>query len=90
MTSLTFKTLQQWLDWQETLHPSEIDLGLGRVNQVLQLLLPQCFDGSASKFPFKVITVAGTNGKGSTVSMLEAIYNQAGYKVGCYTSPHIP
>lgn len=89
MPAQTFKTIQDWLNWQETLHPSEIDLGLERVQLVLERLLPQCFESYNGKFPFTVITIAGTNGKGSTVAMLEAILNEAGYRVGCYTSPHL-
>lgn len=83
------KTLQDWLNWQETLHPSEIDLGLERVAQVLKKLLPDCYESSQARFPFTVITIAGTNGKGSTVAMLEAILCEAGYRVGSYTSPHL-
>ena len=77
-----FSSLQDWLEWQETLHPSSIDLGLQRVEQVADYL--QC------RVPAKVlISVAGTNGKGSSVAMLEAILLRAGYRVGCYTSPHM-
>ncbi len=84
------KSLKQWLDWQESLHPSEIDLGLDRVEQVLHRLLPACFDLKAKdNYPFTVITIAGTNGKGSTVAMLESILTEAGYRVGSYTSPHL-
>ncbi|SFG81596.1 bifunctional tetrahydrofolate synthase/dihydrofolate synthase [Neptunomonas qingdaonensis] len=75
-------TLEQWLGWMEKNHPVAIDLGLGRVQQVFTRL----------DLDFRqvcVITVAGTNGKGSTVSMLDAIYRQAGYKTACYTSPHL-
>ena len=79
---MRFNTLQQWLDWQESLHLSEIELGLERVGQVYQCLHSQAF-------PIPVITVAGTNGKGSSVAMLESIYSQAGYRVGSYTSPHL-
>lgn len=74
--------LTEWLAWQETLHVASIDLGLERVSQVaarMQLLKPE----------FPVITVAGTNGKGSTVALLTAILESAGYQVGSYTSPHI-
>jgi len=77
-----FDSLPAWLAWQETLHPEKIDLGLERVAAVadrLGLLQPDhC-----------VITVAGTNGKGSSVALLDAILRAAGYRVGCYTSPHI-
>lgn len=80
--TMRFDTLADWLRWQETLHPREIDLGLERVGEVagrLDLLQPTC----------PVITVAGTNGKGSTLACLEAIYAQAGYRTGLYTSPHL-
>ncbi|WP_415903909.1 bifunctional tetrahydrofolate synthase/dihydrofolate synthase [Neptuniibacter sp. QD48_55] len=73
--------LSEWLSWMEQCHPSEIELGLGRVSQVAEKLK---IDLSASN----VVTVAGTNGKGSTISYLNSIYQQAGYSVGCYTSPH--
>lgn len=76
-------TLQEWLRWQESLHPKSIDLGLARVRQVHEAL------GHAATPPFVTITVAGTNGKGSTVAFLEAIYLAAGYRVGTYTSPHL-
>jgi dihydrofolate synthase/folylpolyglutamate synthase len=77
-----FNSLVDWLTWQETLHPRKIDLGLDRVATVaerLQLLTPD----------HGVITVAGTNGKGSSVAMLEAILLSAGYHTGCYSSPHL-
>jgi len=78
-----FSSLEAWLQWQENLHPRSIDLGLARVRVVLQKLNPQ-------KRPAPVtITVAGTNGKGSCVAFLEAIYLAQGYRVGTYTSPHI-
>lgn len=74
--------LAEWLQRVEALHPSEIDLGLARIAQVSrQMKLP-----AIAK---KVITVAGTNGKGSTVCMLSSILAAAGYKVGTYTSPHL-
>lgn len=57
-------------------------MGLDRVQQMLNRL-------QLHATPFPLITVAGTNGKGSTCAMLEQIYLQAGYQVGCYTSPHI-
>lgn len=77
-----FTTLDQWLHWQEDLHPSKIDLGLDRVRAVWQRLHP-------APPPFAVITVGGTNGKGSCVAMLENILAAAGYRVGTYTSPHL-
>ncbi len=76
------RSLQDWLDWQESLHFSAIDLGLDRITAVAQrmdLLQPV----------FPIITVAGTNGKGSTVAILSALLQAAGYNVGAYTSPHI-
>ncbi|MGL5741708.1 MAG: bifunctional tetrahydrofolate synthase/dihydrofolate synthase [Legionella sp.] len=74
--------INEWLQDLETRHTQEIQLGLTRIMEVaqkLQVQLPGCH----------VITVGGTNGKGSTVSALEAIYHDAGYKVGTYTSPHL-
>jgi dihydrofolate synthase/folylpolyglutamate synthase len=83
-------SLQDWLAWQETLHPSEIDLGLERVKSVLIKLLSIDAEMTQSvQLPVTVISVAGTNGKGSTVTQLESIYTEAGYKVGSYTSPHL-
>lgn len=75
------RTLEQWLEWQSGLHPSEIELGLGRVSRVLQALnLPPLN---------RVITVAGTNGKGTTVAAYEAWLHTGGHKVASYTSPHL-
>lgn len=80
---MRFRTLNDWLQWQETLHPKKIELGLERVASVWQSVWPE------RALPFQVITVAGTNGKGSTVAFLEAILRAAGYRVGCFTSPHL-
>ena len=77
-----FSTLSDWLAWQETLHPVAIDLGLERVAAVAGKL--DCLQPAPI-----VITVAGTNGKGSTLAMLESILRRAGYRTGCYTSPHL-
>ncbi|MDD5410893.1 MAG: bifunctional tetrahydrofolate synthase/dihydrofolate synthase [Methylobacter sp.] len=77
-----FDSLQDWLSWQESLHPLAIDLGLERAAQVFHALNPECI-----KPP--TITVAGTNGKGSSIAYLDAIYRAQGYRVGAYTSPHI-
>lgn len=79
---MRFNTLRDWLAWQETLHPKAIDLGLERCQQVAARL-------GLRHSPFPVITVAGTNGKGSCVAMLQSILAQAGYRVGAYTSPHL-
>jgi dihydrofolate synthase / folylpolyglutamate synthase len=75
------QTVEDWLGYIESLHPKSIEMGLGRVQTVAARLQLQ--------FPFTVITVGGTNGKGSTCAMLERIYSAAGYQVGCYTSPHL-
>ena len=74
-------TLATWLAHIERLHPATIELGLQRVTTVARAL------GLEPHFP--VITVGGTNGKGSVCAMLEAILHLAGYRVGCYTSPHL-
>lgn len=79
---MRYSTLAEWLAWQETLHPNPVDLGLERVRAVadaLGLLQPRC----------PVITVAGTNGKGSAVAMYESVLTRAGYCSGAYTSPHL-
>jgi dihydrofolate synthase/folylpolyglutamate synthase len=70
-----------WLERCERLHPTTIEMGLDRVEQVRARL--------DLKFSCAVVTVAGTNGKGSTCAMLESIALQAGYRVGVYTSPHL-
>lgn len=77
-----FESLAAWLNWQEQLHPRSIDLGLERVAQVYQQL-------NQDRPKIITITVAGTNGKGSCIAYLEAIYLAQGYRVGAYTSPHI-
>ena len=75
-------SLAQWLERLETGHSKKIDLGLQRVKQVYENL-------AIAKIAPTIITVAGTNGKGSTVAILSAICQQAGYKVGEFTSPHL-
>lgn len=80
--SMRFETLEEWLRWQEGLHFSAIELGLDRCRKVaekMDLLRPS----------FTVVSIAGTNGKGSSAVMLESILRQAGYRVGIYTSPHL-
>ena len=74
-------TLADWLAHAERLHPKTIDMGLERVKTMA--------DRMGLKFDCPVITVAGTNGKGSTCAMLEAILMEAGYRTGMYTSPHL-
>jgi dihydrofolate synthase/folylpolyglutamate synthase len=73
--------LADWLAYLESLHPKTIALGLERVAQVKQRL------NINPDFP--IIVVGGTNGKGSVCAMLESILHAAGYRVGCYTSPHL-
>lgn len=79
---MRFHTLDDWLHWQETLHPNEIELGLDRVRTVLECM-------GLAQPNFTTIIVAGTNGKGSSVAMLESILRAAGHRVGSYSSPHL-
>lgn len=79
---MRFPDLDRWLAWQETLHPSAIDLGLERVRTVLARL-------DLARPPFRVAVVGGTNGKGSTVALLERLLAQAGLRTAAYTSPHL-
>src|SRR5579863_4343426 len=79
---MRFKNLQEWLTWQEQLHPNPIDLGLERVQRVLEAM-------GLSRPVFPVLTVGGTNGKGSCVALVEAMLRAAGYHTGAYTSPHL-
>ncbi len=79
---MRFDSLAAWLDWQESCHPREIELGLDRIREVarrLDLLQPAA----------TVITVAGTNGKGSCVATLEAMLVAQKLSVGAYSSPHL-
>ena len=77
-----FKNLSEWLDWQQTLHPKNIDFKLERIKSVYKKL-------KINQIAKKVIIVAGTNGKGSTVALLESILHEKGYKIGSFTSPHM-
>ena len=77
----TTMSLNDWLLRLESMHPKAIDMGLDRVAAVAQIL--------GLTFGCPVITVGGTNGKGSTCAMLESILLQGGYRVGLYTSPHL-
>ena len=76
------RTLSEWLDYQQCIHPRSVELGLDRVRVVWQRM------DSPHPAPV-VIAVGGTNGKGSTVAFLEAILVAAHKRVGCYTSPHL-
>lgn len=73
--------LAEWLEWQENLHPRRIDMDLARVGEVADRL-------GLRPFPTRVITVGGTNGKGSTALLLETLLGGR-YRVGTYTSPHL-
>lgn len=80
---MRFNRLDDWLSWQESLNPAEIDLGLERIAEVLSQA------GLSPSFNCPLITVAGTNGKGSVVATLESIAVSAGLNVCSYTSPHL-
>ncbi|MBS0431374.1 MAG: bifunctional folylpolyglutamate synthase/dihydrofolate synthase, partial [Proteobacteria bacterium] len=72
------RTLEQWLDYQQRVHARGIDLGLDRVREVWRRM-------GAPAIARTVITVGGTNGKGSTVAFLEAMLRAGGMRVGAYT-----
>jgi dihydrofolate synthase/folylpolyglutamate synthase len=80
--SLTHLSLNDWLDLLQNRHQQEIQLGLERVLTVAREL-------KLHELNAPVVTVAGTNGKGSTAKALEAVYTAAGYSVACYNSPHL-
>ena len=79
---MRFDNLAGWLDWQTSLYPRDIELGLERVGAVWDRLGAPALGGP-------VISVAGTNGKGSSVAFAEAILQAAGYRTACYSSPHL-
>ena len=78
---MKFHVLADWLEWLEQQHPKEIDLGLDRIHQVASRMQ---LDFSSTA----VISVAGTNGKGSFVASASTLLRSAGKRVACYTSPH--
>ena len=80
-TTASFRTLDDWLPWLESLSPREIVLGLERVDAVLDRI------GLAR--PALVVTITGTNGKGSSLAILEAILRKEGVRTGAYSSPHV-
>ena len=82
MRSMRRRSLGEWLEWQSTLHPRAVDLGLDRCRHVRDAL------GLAASAPPRIV-VAGTNGKGSCVAFLEAMLSAAGLRAGAYTSPHL-
>nr|VFJ89576.1 MAG: dihydrofolate synthase / folylpolyglutamate synthase [Candidatus Kentron sp. H]VFJ92763.1 MAG: dihydrofolate synthase / folylpolyglutamate synthase [Candidatus Kentron sp. H]VFJ97567.1 MAG: dihydrofolate synthase / folylpolyglutamate synthase [Candidatus Kentron sp. H] len=79
---MRFHRLPDWLAWQETCHHTPIDLDLERVARVADRL-------GLNRLPFPILSIAGTNGKGSGVALLESIFTRAGYRVGTHTSPHL-
>jgi len=83
---MTDRSLAEWLDLLESRHPSEIELGLHRVNEVWQRL--QAAHGLKQHKAPLAITVAGTNGKGSCLACMQALLLEQGYSVGLFTSPH--
>ena len=82
MSASSDRSLHEWVDYIQTLHHREIELSLDRVREVYLRLYP-------AGLQYKVLSLAGTNGKGSTAELLASIYRQAGYKVGKFTSPHL-
>ena len=78
---MSSRTLADWLEYIERVHPKSIELGLDRVLEVKRRL--------GLSFVGPIITVAGTNGKGSTCAMVESILTCAGHRLGLYTSPHL-
>lgn len=82
MQSSQSRSLSDWLSYLEQIHPVNIDMGLDRVGAVARRM-------GLTELPFKVVTVAGTNGKGSSCAMAASILMAAGHKVGVYSSPHL-
>jgi len=80
--TLEVHDLDSWLQRIISLHPEEIELGLDRIQAVANRM-------GLTKLANKVVTVAGTNGKGSCVACLQAVLESAGYRSGAYTSPHL-
>ncbi|MBV9696979.1 MAG: bifunctional folylpolyglutamate synthase/dihydrofolate synthase, partial [Gammaproteobacteria bacterium] len=79
---MSTRSLAEWLAWQESVHPHSIDMGIGRVAQVAGRL-------GVQRLPCPVLTVGGTNGKGSIAAHLEALLSARGVRVGLFTSPHL-
>jgi dihydrofolate synthase/folylpolyglutamate synthase len=77
-----YARLEDWLDWQQRLHPATIDLGLERVGRVLVRT-------GWTRPAVPVITVGGTNGKGSCVALIDSILRATGRRVATFTSPHL-
>ena len=77
-----FRSLDEWLNWQQDLHPKNIDFKIERIKSVYNKL-------NIKKIAKKTIIIAGTNGKGSTVAILESLLHASKFQVGSFTSPHI-
>ncbi len=80
---MSTRSLGDWLAYLEQLHPSAIDMGLERSRQVLERL-------ALGTLAPRVVTVTGTNGKGSTCAFVAALLKAQGLRVGVYASPHLP
>ena len=74
-------SLNQWLEFIEKLHDKPIDMGLERMQTMIARM--------GIKFECPVVTVAGTNGKGSTCAVMERIWREAGFRTAMHTSPHL-
>lgn len=83
---MRYQTLDEWLQWIESCHPEEIELGLDRIKAVHQRLMNRF--SSSYKSPI-IISVAGTNGKGTCISVMEYLLLKNSYRVGSYLSPHL-
>ena len=79
---MKYSNVSDWLSRLETLHPSEIELGLERINPIAQAL-------NVNDFDCPVVVISGTNGKGSCLALLESIALAQGYRIGTYSSPHL-
>lgn len=79
---MTTRTLCEWIEYIQTLHAREIDLTLDRVESVYRIMYPK-------GVPYNILTIAGTNGKGSTAELAASVLRASGSKVGKYTSPHL-
>jgi len=82
VNSQSNRNLDEWVEYIQRLHQREIELSLDRVRSVFKRMYP-------NGLTFKIVSIAGTNGKGSTAELMASIYRQAGYQVGKFTSPHL-
>ena len=82
VADINSRSLDKWLDYIQEQHDKEIDMGLDRMFEMVERL-------DLNPITPNVVTVAGTNGKGTVCHLLEATYRHAGYKTGLFTSPHL-